>query len=110
VDLTIVFEIVDYMTNDPATAIGRHRCLEIEFTMSTIRARKPIRNRAWKRLRAHFAERWHDARRLRITIAAKIFRRPDIRAADGADRRIKERDKRFNGFKHSGCGHLIAQL
>ena len=106
VDLTIVLKIVDDTPNDAATPISRDRCLEIEFTMSTIRARKPIGNRAGERLRACFAERRHDPRRLRIAIAAKILRRTDSSGADRADRRIKERDKRFNRFEHSECDHI----
>ena len=105
-DLMIVFEIVDYTPDDAATPINRDRCLEVEFTMSAIRARKPIGNGAGERLRACFAERRLDPRRLCMAIAAKIFRHPDIRGADRADRRIKERDERFERFRLSECDHI----
>src|SRR5437762_14385243 len=73
VNVLIVFEVVDQAPNDAATPINRDRCLEMQFAMAAVRARKRIGNRAGERLGANLAERRHDPHYFRIAIVAKIF-------------------------------------
>jgi hypothetical protein len=59
VNLAPIFEFVNDMANNPATAVCGHGCIEVKHAMGTVGAGEGGRDRALKRLGA-FLAKWRD--------------------------------------------------
>jgi hypothetical protein len=82
--LTVVFEVVDEIADDPATQIRRDGALEMHFAPGAIRAGELLRDGSIELLRTTFAEWRFDAlrsfRALRTQVDAGFRRTPACRA------------------------------
>src|ERR1051326_4698682 len=94
VALLSIFELMEDVANEAATAIRGHRGLEIQFPVLAIRAAKRLSDRAGKGLGALRTEGRDDAWCALLAIGAKIFGTFHGGRTNRAGGRIEERRRR----------------
>jgi hypothetical protein len=99
VNLPTVFELVNYLADDTATAVCGHRCVEMNRAMGAVGAGKRARDRALERFGAFLAKWRDDANGLCSAFSAKIFASSNAIPADCTNRWIEKRYGRFDQFK-----------
>ena len=95
INLVTVLEPVNDLAHNPAAAICRHRCVEMDSSMSTVGASKCTGDRAFEWLGALLAKRRDDADGFSFALVAEIFTSTNICSADRANRRIEKRYERI---------------
>src|SRR5262245_55703984 len=108
VDLPVVFEFVDNVANDTATAVCGHGRVEVDRAMRTVRTAKRVADCAFEGLRTCLAKRRHDAYDLCFAAIAKILAGADVLPANCARRRIKQRHGRLEQLRVVKRDHVSA--
>src|SRR5450830_590574 len=110
VNLANVFKLVNDLSDDTATAVCGHRCVEINRAMRTIRAGKRARYRALERFGAFLAKWRDDADGLCVAFIAQILTSLNAFAADCANRRVEKRYGRSHQFKLWKRDHISTRF
>src|SRR4030095_9554633 len=108
VNLARLFKFVNHMTNNPATSICRHGCVEVKSAMRAIGTGERARDRAFEGFGAFLTKRRRDADSFAFALAAHIVAGSNAFTANCAKRRIQKRDGRFEQFKLLKSDHVSA--
>jgi hypothetical protein len=84
-NLASVFKFVDDLADDTATAVCRHRCVEVNRAMGAVGTGKLAGNSAFERLGAFLAKWRDDADGLCFTLIAEILISSHASPANCAD-------------------------
>jgi hypothetical protein len=109
-NLATVFKFVDDLTNDTATAVCRHGCVEVNRAMGTVGTGKGVGDRTLERFRAFLAKWRDDANGSCVALIAKILASSNASPADCATRRVQKRYGRLQQFKLLKHDHLSARF
>jgi hypothetical protein len=105
--LTVVFELVDDVSNYTAAAVCGDGCVKIDCAMRTVRAAERSGNGAFKGLRTCFAKWRRDADDLCFAIITKVLASTDVFPANGARCRIEQRYRSLEQLRFVKRDHVL---
>jgi hypothetical protein len=105
--LAVVFEFVDDVSNDTATAVCGDGCVKIDCAMRTVRAAKRNANGSFKGLRTSFAKWRRDADNLCFATITQVLASTEVFSTNGARCRVEQRYRSLEQLRFLKRDHVL---